>query len=74
MGYTNASGLGCRGVWIDPNEDNIHYVWRLLWMEDIKADLVSFDNPQGRITNYDLELALLVLQEATSPFVSTNLD
>ena len=31
VGYANASGLGCRGVWIDPNEDGVHYVWRLPW-------------------------------------------
>ena len=72
MGYTDASGLGYRGVWIDPNEDGVHYVWRLPWAEKIIADLVSSDNTQGRITNSDLELAVLVLQEGTFPFVSTN--
>ena len=36
------------------------------------ADLVSYNNPQGRITNYDLELAALMLQEVTYPFFSTN--
>ena len=63
---------GGRGVWIDPNEDGVNYAWRLPWPEDIRADLVSFDNPRGRITNSDLELAALVLQEATFPFVSTS--
>ena len=37
-------------------------------------DLVSPDNPHGRIINSDIELAALVLQEATFPFVSTNLE
>ena len=36
------------------------------------ADLVSSDNPQGRIKSSDLELAALVLQEAIFTFVSTN--
>ena len=36
------------------------------------AELFSYDNPQGRITNSDLELAALVLQEATFNFVITN--
>ena len=72
MGYTKTSGLGYRGVWIDPNKDSVHYVWRLPWLEDIRADLISSDNPQGQITNSDLELAALVLQEAKFPFVSTN--
>ena len=35
------------------------------------ADLVCTNNPQGHITNSDLELAALVLQEETFPFVST---
>ena len=69
IGFTDASGLGAGGVWIDPNEDGRNYVWRLTWPEDIQTDLVSFDNPQGRITNSDLELAALVLQEATFPFI-----
>ena len=73
VGYDDASGLGCGGVCIDPNEDGVHYVWSLPWTEDIMADLVITDNPRGCITNYDLELAALVLQEATLPFVSTNL-
>ena len=36
------------------------------------ADLVSTNTTHGRITNSDLELAALVLQEATFPFVSAN--
>ena len=36
------------------------------------ADLVSTDNSHGCIKNSDLELAALVLQEATFTFVSTN--
>ena len=72
MGYAIASGLGCGEVWIDPNEDSVHYACRLPWSEDIMVYLVSTDNPHGRITNSDLELAALVLQEATFPFVSAN--
>ena len=53
-------------------EDGLNYVWRLPCPEDIRTDLVSFDNPQGRITNSDLELAAFFLQEATSPFVCTS--
>ena len=62
VGYADASDLGCGGVWIDPNEDGFHYIWHLPWPEDIMEDLVSTDNTHGRITNYDLELAALVLQ------------
>ena len=61
IGFTGSSALGAGGVWIDPNEDGRNYVWRLPWPEDIRTDLVSFNNPLGRITNSDLELAALVL-------------
>ena len=29
LGYTDASGTGGGGVWLDPNVDGIHHVWRL---------------------------------------------
>ena len=29
VGYADASGLGCIRVWINPNEDVVHYVWIL---------------------------------------------
>ena len=69
ISFTDASGLGAGGVWIDPSKDGRNYVWRLPWPDDIQTDLVSFDNLQGRITNSDLELAALVLQESTLPFI-----
>ena len=69
LGYTDASGIGGGGVWLNPNKDGTHHVWRLQWPDDIKSDLVSVANPKGRITNSDLELAALVLHEATFPAV-----
>ena len=74
IGFADASGLGAGGVWTDPNEDGLNYVWRLPCSEDIRADLVSFNNPQGRITNANLKLAALVLQEVTFLFVCTSPD
>ena len=35
-------------------------------------DLVRFDNPQGCITNSDIELVAMVLQEATFTSIRTN--
>ena len=67
LGFTDASGIGGGGVWLDPNSDGASYMWRLLWPEDIAKDLVSLRNPHGRITNSDLELAALVLHEAIPP-------
>ena len=72
MGYSNVSGLGFGGVWIEPNKDGVHYVWQLTCPEYIMADLFSTNNPQGRIANSGLELVALVLQEARFTFVSTN--
>ena len=72
VGYADASGLGCGWVWINPNEDSFYYVLRLPWPEDIMLDLASTDNPHGRITNYVLELAALVLQELTFTSVYDN--
>ena len=72
VGYSIASVIWCRGVWIYPNEDGVRYVWLLPCPEDIMADLVSSNNPQGRITNYYIDLAALVLQEAKFTFVSNN--
>ena len=72
IGFVDASGLGAGGGWKDPNKDGLNYVWHLPWPEDIRMDLVSFDNPKGRITNSSLELAALVLQETTFPFICTS--
>ena len=57
------------GVWIDPNSDGRTFVWIFEWPADICADIVRWDNPHGRITNSDLELAALVLHKAFFPSV-----
>ena len=69
LGYANVSGLGGGCVWLDPNGDGTHFVWRFQWPADIQADLVSFDKPKRGIANSDLELAALVLHEGTFPDV-----
>ena len=52
-------------MWLDAARAGQNLVWRLPWSPDIVSNLVSSTNPQGTITNSDLELAALVLQEAT---------
>jgi hypothetical protein len=46
-------------------------VFRLQWLLDIFSNLVLVNNPGGRITNYDLEMAGLLLLwlclEGTAP-------
>ena len=43
-------------------------MWNHPWPADIITDLVSSTNREGEITNSDLELAALVLHEATLLF------
>ena len=66
LGLCNASGLGAGIVWLDPSRSGKDIVWRHPWPADIISDLVSSTNREGKITNLDLELAALVLHEATS--------
>ena len=46
-------------------------VWRVQWSEEITKDVVSNDNPKGKITNSDLEMAsfllLWIVREDISP-------
>ena len=65
LGFCDASGLRVGGVWLDPARTGNNLVWRLPWPPDIAENLLLSTNPQGKITNSDLELAALVLQEAT---------
>ena len=63
--FYDASGLGDGEVWLDPSCSGIDLVWRYPWPLEIISDLVSPANRKGTITNSDLELATLVLHEAT---------
>ena len=65
LGFCDASDLGAGGLWLNPARTSQNLVWRLPWLPNIVANLVSSTNPQVTITNSDLELAALVLQEAT---------
>ena len=58
-------GLGAGGVWLDPARTGQNLVWQLSWPPDIVASLASSINPQGTITNSDIELVALVLQDST---------
>ena len=62
LGFYDTSGLRDGGVWIDTDRGGSRFVWRLAWPRDIVEDLVSWSNLRGNITNYYLELVVLVLQ------------
>jgi hypothetical protein len=64
-GHHDASSAGAGGAWfpgdsLTPREGwlkNTPDVWQLEWPDSVHAKLVSSDNPNGTITNSDLELA-----------------
>ena len=76
-GHHDASGHGAGGVWF-PSEhliaregfDNKPTVWRLKWPQYIIDRLVTSENPDGTISNSDLELAggLLHLEALSQTF------
>ena len=63
LGYTDTSGIGGGGVWLNSNYDGSNLAWRLEWPTYIQDNLISFDNPIWEITNSDLKLVALVIQE-----------
>ena len=44
LGFCDALGVGAGGVWINPDGTGKNFVWRLQWLEDIVADLVTWEN------------------------------
>ena len=57
-GACDASGLGMGGVHFVPTSKGVlPLMWRAKFGKEIQRDLVSFENPEGVITNSDLELA-----------------
>ena len=61
VGITDASGHGLGGVIIGENKAVSPVVFRLQWPTDISTSIVSDDNPNGTITNSDLEMAGLLM-------------
>jgi len=62
VGYHDAAAEGAGGVWfsfLGPTMPPL--VWRLAFPPDIAQDVVSLSNPNGSITNSNLELAAEVL-------------
>ena len=61
IGVVDASGQGVGGVVFGENMGCPPTVFRLEWPDDIKADLQTWTNMKGTITNSDLEMAGLLL-------------
>jgi hypothetical protein len=58
---TDASGLGMGGFWITPNTNML---WRTPLSPNIRQKIITQHNPNGTITNSNLELAAMVIGSA----------
>jgi len=61
VGFHDAAAEVAGGVWFSLGPTMPPLVWRLAFPPDIAQDVVSISNPNGSITNSDLELAAEVL-------------
>ena len=61
VGYHDAAAEGAGGIWFPLGHTMPPVAWRLAFLPDIAQDVVSLSNPDGSITNSDLELAVEVL-------------
>jgi hypothetical protein len=57
VGYHNAAAEGAGGVWFSLCNTMAPVVWQEAFPVDILSEVILLDNPQGRLTNSDLELA-----------------
>jgi hypothetical protein len=63
-GYCDASAFGAGGVWFGGNKELQPVFWRVQWPKDVTDVVMSDSNPDGRLTNSDLKMAGVLLQEA----------
>ena len=64
IGFVDASAAGAGGVWFGGDDELDPTVWHFEFPPDITQDVVSDANPNGRLTNSDLEMAGVVLEQA----------
>jgi hypothetical protein len=67
INYHDASGYAAGGALL-PTDTAVHrdencapIVWRMPFTPEVQKELVSFQNPNGKITNSDLELAAAIV-------------
>lgn len=78
IGYTDASGVGFGGIIIGEGKQLQPTVFRGQWPPDIRAELVSPQNPTGSLSINDLEMAgflitWLVMEEIIDDMRQTNI-
>jgi hypothetical protein len=62
IGLCDASGFGAGGVWFGGEKGLEPVIWRVVFPKHIRDKLVSDANPNGTLTNSDLEMAGTLLQ------------
>jgi hypothetical protein len=77
MGICDASSFGVGRVIVGENRECTPIVFQLQWPPDITANVKSASNPNGMITNSDLEMAgllllLLVMEEVVCNLKEAN--
>ena len=61
-GTMDAAGAwGAGGVWVPGTKGLAPVVWRVKWPKEVIDRVVTWDNPDGDITNSDLEMAAELL-------------
>ena len=61
LGYSDSCGIGTGGVWTSGLSHLSPILWQLEWPDDIKSQLITFNNMNGTLTMNDLELAGAIL-------------
>jgi hypothetical protein len=64
VGYCDASAFSAGGVWFGAEKHLSPIVWRVQWPKDVTNAVVLTTNPGGHLTNSNLEMAGVLLQEA----------
>jgi hypothetical protein len=60
-GYCDACAAGAGGVWLSGNINLRQILWRVQFSASITSQVVSDANPCGKLTNSDLEMAVVLL-------------
>jgi hypothetical protein len=73
VGYHNAAADGMGGVWFSLVDNMPPVVWRAAFPHDIASAVVSDGNPEGRLTNSDLELVAEVMAVGIALAITSNI-
>jgi hypothetical protein len=60
-GNCDASAFAAGGVWHTGELLDAPIAWRVVWPDNIRRNVVSESNPNGKLTNSDVELAAILL-------------